>query len=185
MTTIAQIQKAMGPVFMAWAIKPTSQDHHHTQPAFSSAWVNNANQDIKPTKPQGVILMQADMMMARLAKGCATGKEMCELLNCTPPRFGRVLVKLRGQVHHEQIGYGEGRTILYWIDGMEPPVSQRSKSFQLVHFFKVTPWASAADVPPELMSDKKLQDFLPMLVCRGLLKYRLRDGVKQYSMVTK
>lgn len=176
MTTLAQIQQAMGPVYLAWA-KPATE-HHYTQPAFSSEWVGEAQAQIKPnaTKPA----LMAEQVRNRLKQGPARRDELFEMLGCVQHQWKRMIEANRGEFKMENIGYKKGKYTLVWLDCAPPKITQRSQTYQVLHFFKGKGWINTSDVVGNALPPDARANYLPMLEARGLLEVRLLAGVKQY-----
>ena len=177
MTTIAQIQAAMGPVYLAWA-KPATE-HHYTPPEFSTVMAP-ANSPEKCKSDQRI-----DEALRLLSIRPMTGDEIKKALSCTTRQWAMVFERMpKGAIKHEQIGIGADRYVLYWVDSMPPKLTDRSTSHQVIEFFgRNKRWTAIDKLPMSICkSNNGKHSFVSHLITRGKLIQRWHKGVRQIKV---
>lgn len=186
MTTLAQIQRAMGPVYLAWATPAT--DHHFIQPAQARTTISGAWPELpKPKLPTPAKIRTKEILAYLAEHGAKTSVELAAALGVTKRQVRLASDNKYEALFSEQVGFGADRTTLYWVATYQPDISQRSTTYQLWAYFLAHPWKSVLDIPTSLVSHKTAHTYACDLERKGRLvsKVKMREGqkIKHYKAV--
>jgi len=172
MTSIAQIQRAMGPVYRSWATM--AKDYHHTSVP-----------DDTPPSLQTTTETFERKVRERLARGFATKEDlMREIGSPTKSQWSTVSRLMCNELRFESSGFTKTqRRWIYWLDCVPPPMSERSFKHQILVCLKNHPWASTKEVVSVTGLTINMPNVLSMMSSRGWLEFRGPAGKREYRAI--